>query len=395
VNVELKLAWKYFRVRRKSLARFTAAVAVVGISCGVASLIVAQALSRGFSNEMQEKILNNTAHLTVFQTNGEGIYNWQLIRENAEKLENVRGVAPTTYESVLIAGEKATSYGVLRAMENGKWKAVNEAVVRTSQSGIEIAVGAELAEKTGLKIGDEAEIVLPASPNEFVPKTSRVRVKDVFRTGLYDYDATWIYISFEDLARAFGKSNFAPTVLSVAVDDIYAADKTARKIRGILPPGFKVVDWQEANQPLFAALSLEKKFSLAIISLIIFIAALNITTTLALLVNERKLDIAVLRTCGAQTRSLISIFLFEGLLLGLTGIFSGTVLGLLMCFAGNYFKIISLPSDVYSLSYIPLASSLGDILLIVAIAFLLTLTATIYPAWRAAKIKPLENLRNA
>jgi lipoprotein-releasing system permease protein len=255
-----------------------------------------------------------------------------------------------------------------------------------------VALGAELAEKMGLKAGDEAEIVLPS--NDYLPKNKIVRIADIFRTGIYDYDATWIYISPEDFARLFGQGDFAPTVLSVAVKDVYAANETAQKIRASLPPDFKVVDWQEANQPLFAALSMEKKVSLAIISLIIFIAALNITTTLALLVNERKLDIAVLRACGARARSLILIFLLEGLFLGLIGIFLGTVLGLLLCFAGNYFELINLPSEVYSLSYVPLILNLGDVFLIITIAFLLCLFATIYPAWRAARIKPLENLRS-
>jgi lipoprotein-releasing system permease protein len=243
-----------------------------------------------------------------------------------------------------------------------------------------------------LQAGDTAEIIIP-NQNNFAPKTVGVRVKETFRTGLYDYDSTWIRISFEDLAKIYETQDYPPTVLSVSVKDIYAADVTAQKIREALPADFKVIDWQEANRPLFAALSLEKKIALAIISLVIFIAVLNITTTLALLVNERKLDIAILRTCGAQTRSLIFIFLLEGLFLALAGMFFGVLLGLAACFAGNYFRVISLPADVYSVAYVPLFSSLTDILFIVGVTFTLSLVATIYPAWRAAKIKPLENLR--
>jgi lipoprotein-releasing system permease protein len=181
--------------------------------------------------------------------------------------------------------------------------------------------------------------------------------------------------------------------LSVSVRDIYRAGETAREMRKILGNDFKVVDWQEANQPLFAALSLERKTVLAIISLIIFVAALNITTTLALLVNERKLDIAVLRTCGARAKTLIFIFLFEGLLLGFAGIFAGVGLGLLGCFLGNRFRIISLSEEVYSLSYIPFRPGFINILMIVSVAFLLCLAATVYPAFRASRVKPLENLR--
>jgi lipoprotein-releasing system permease protein len=156
---------------------------------------------------------------------------------------------------------------------------------------------------------------------------------------------------------------------------------------------YKVVDWQEANQPLFAALSLERRVALAIISLIIFVAALNITTTLALLVSERRLDIAVLRTCGARARNLVFIFLLEGLLLGSVGIFCGVVLGLVGCFAGNYFEAVSLSKEVYSLSYVPFRPNLENILMIIFIALLLCLAATVYPASKASRIKPLENLR--
>ncbi len=403
MNFELKLAWRYFRARRKSLARFTSFVAVVGIAAGVASLIIAQSLARGFSDEMQNKILANTAHVSVFLSDGAEISNWQEIKTNLENLENVREVSATTFESAIITGTQARSYAVLRVInsrqpsavsrwENSEQRTANsEQQMQIEDQLIEISLGKELAEKSGLKIGDAAEII--TIENETAPKTSKVSVGEIFQTGLYEYDSTWIRISPEDYARLKEQNIFAPTILNVSVKDIYAADKTAREIRQTLGEDFKVVDWQEANQPLFAALSLERKVALAIISLIIFVAALNITTTLALLVGERRLDIAVLRTCGAKTKNLIFIFLLEGLFLGIAGIFTGVFFGLLGCLIGNRFKIINLPSEVYSLNYIPFHPNLSGILLIVSIAFFLCLAATVYPAFKASKIKPLENLR--
>ena len=385
---EVKLAWKYFRSRRKSLARFTSFVAIVGIAVGVASLILAQALARGFQDEMRDKILSNTAHVSVSLNDGTQITDWQAIRQKIENLPGVKSVTPTIYESAILLGEKASSYGVLRVQNppSSSSKAIDNRQI------IEIAIGRELAAKIDLKTGDEADFI--TFENETSAKTSRVLIKDIFQTGLYEYDATWIYISPENYVKLSGQSNFTPTNLNVSVGDIYAADKTAREIRATLGDGFRVIDWQEANQPLFAALSLERKVSLAIISLIIFIAVLNITTTLALLVNERRLDIAVLRTCGAKTRSLIAVFLLEGLFLGFLGIFFGVVLGLLGCFFGNHFRVINLAAQVYSLNYIPFNPNSTNILLIVFIAFVLCLAATFYPALRASRIKPLENLRN-
>jgi len=404
MSFELRLAWRYFRARRKSLARFTSLVAIVGIAAGVASLIVAQALARGFSDEMQDKILANTAHVSVFSIDETKIAGWRKIKADLEKSESIKSVSATTYENSIIVGTQATSYAILRVVhspESGvrspeskieSSDEIKDQKPETEDRLIEISIGAVLAGKTGLKKGDEAQII--TFENEAAPQTSNVRIEETFQTGLYEYDSTWIYISPESFARLRQTLNFTPTVFSISVKDIYRADETAREIRASLGESFRVLDWQEANRPLFAALSLERKVVLAIISLIIFIAALNITTTLALLVNERRLDIAILRTCGARTKNLIFVFLFEGLFLGFLGIFGGVVLGLLGCFAGNYFKIINLPAEVYSLRYIPFHPQLTNVLLIILIAFLLCLAATVYPAFKASQIKPSENLRN-
>ncbi len=394
---ELKLAWRYFRARRKSLVRFTSFVAIIGIAAGVASLIIAQSLARGFSDEMQDKILANTAHISVFSINETKIVDWQKIKENLEKLENVKSISPTTYENSIIVGTQATNYAILRVVQSPKSKVqsqeldINNERRTTNNEQISVSLGAILAQKTGLKKGDEARII--TFENETAPQTFNVRIEETFQTGLYEYDAAWIYISPEDFAKLHQTPNFTPTILSVSVKDIYKANETAREIRANLGENFRILDWQEANQPLFAALSLERKVALAIISLIIFIAALNITTTLALLVNERRLDIAILRTCGARTKNLIFIFLFEGLFLGFLGIVSGVVLGLLGCFVGNYFQIINLSAEVYSLRYIPFHPQPANVLLIISIAFLLCLAAIVYPALKASRIKPLENLR--
>lgn len=262
-----------------------------------------------------------------------------------------------------------------------------------SSAPIEIEMGAALAEKSHLKTGDEAEIVVPTEADGFSPKKIRARVRSVFRTGIYDYDAAWIRLAPADLARVTESQTFAPTVLSVAVSEPDSASETAQRMRERLSADFKIIDWREANQPLFAALDLEKKVALAIVALITIIAALNITTTLALLVQERTLDIAVLRTCGARAKSLVSIFLLEGIFLGATGTLLGVILGLALCFIFNYFNLISLPPDVYAVSSVRLIPNFADIGLTVFAALILSFAATAYPAWRASKIKPLDNLR--
>jgi len=383
VSFELKLAYKYFRARRKSLARFTSFVAIVGIAAGVASLIIAQALAKGFADEMRDKILANTAHISIFSKDGGAIPNWQEIAERLKSIENIREIDPTAYENAILIGETETSYAILKVQGENARAGKNINILNS-----EIAIGVKLAEKLNLKSGDEAEIVTLEKQTP-----TRVKVANTFETGLYDYDSTWVYVSPERFAQLHGQREFQPTILSLSVKNIYASGETSQEIRAFLGENFKVVDWQEANRPLFAALSLERKVALAVIALIIFIAALNITTTLSLLVGERRLDIAILRTCGASARSLITVFLIEGLFLGLTGIFAGVALGLLGCVLGNYFKIISIPAEVYSLNYIPLKPEISSVLLVAGIAFLLCLTACVFPALKASRIKPLENLR--
>ncbi len=224
---------------------------------------------------------------------------------------------------------------------------------------------------------------------EGAPKKVCLFLKDTFVTGLYDYDLTQIQISLEDLARA---AQVQPPSLEIGVNDIYRSRSIAENIKNKLGADHKVLDWQEANKPFFAAMSFERQVVLTIISLVILLSALNITFTLALGVTQRRQDIAVLRTAGAKTSKIVLVFLLEGFLLGAAGIFCGIVLGLLACFLANYFGLISLPAEVYVISKISLRPDPAEILLIILFAFLLTLAATVYPAFSAARVKPWENL---
>jgi lipoprotein-releasing system permease protein len=379
-SFELRLAWKYFCAKRKSLARFTSFAAIIGIACGVAALIIAQSMASGFQAEMQDKILQNTAHITIFKKDGSEINDLFRIKNNLETIENVKKIDGTTYENSLIMTDDFTNYAVIRAISNFRLQSPDS-------TEISVEIGTELAEKMQLKVGDTAEILLTSH------KSSTVKISNIFRTGLYEYDSTWVYISFADLARLKERETALPTMLNVITTDIYGVKLTAEKLRASLSDEYKIVDWQEANQPLFAALSLEKKVTFAVILLIIFVAALNITTTLALLVNERRLDLAILRTCGAKTKSLMTIFLIEGVFLGLSGIISGVILGLSVCFLSNYFQLISLNTEVYSIATVSLNPSFNEILKTVTATFLICVLSTFFPAWKAAKIKPLENLR--
>lgn len=388
----LKLAWKYFRSTRKGLVRFTAIVAVTGIAAGVASLIVAQALAKGFADEISEKILINTAHITLTEKSDAKISNWQIVKRTVEKIDGIENVIPTVYESAVLSSGERSGYAVLK-VKNEPGKAPARLISgKKADEHIEISLGSELGRKLKLKIGDEADIITLGQNEK--PESSKARVGKIFETGLYEYDSTWIYISESNYLKLKNQDKFSPTVFSVFVKDIFGADKIAGEIRRRSGEHFRVLDWREANKPLFSALSLEKKVSFAIILLIIFIAVLNVTTTLALLVNERKLDIAILRTCGATSGAIVMVFLVEGIILSLAGIVSGMIAGIGACFLGNYFRIVRLSTEVYSINSVSFHIDVTGVLMIGLATLSLAIAAVFLPALKASKIKPLENIRS-
>jgi lipoprotein-releasing system permease protein len=308
-----------------------------------------------------------------------------------KEIENVTAVSATSFDNALLIGKTNSSYAVLRNIQ------IPDSEFRISDLNnpqSTIAIGKDLAQKTGLQVGDTAEIVSGNlnSGEIFAPVSTSIEVAEIFSTGLYEYDASWILVSASVAARLTGKTQITPAALEVKTDNIYNSIQISKLIQEKLGSGYKVLDWQEANRPLFAALSLERLVGVLTISLIVFVAALNITTALALVVGERKSDIAVLKTCGARSKSIISIFLLEGAMLGIIGILLGVSLGLAACFASNYFGLIKLPPDVYSINQVSLKPNELEILLTIAATFLLCLTASAIPALMAAKVKPMENL---
>ncbi|MCA1605209.1 MAG: FtsX-like permease family protein, partial [Acidobacteria bacterium] len=221
-----------------------------------------------------------------------------------------------------------------------------------------------------------------------------VRIVGIFRSGLFEYDSTWIYLRLNTVA-AFSGDDHATAVISVQVRNIYDVKQTAARVKELLGRSYTTVDWQEANRPLFTALALERRIGAVIITLIILIAALNITTTLILIVMERRRDIAILNAMGATRKSIMSIFVIEGALVGLLGAVAGTTLGAIAILLANRYQLISLPADVYSISNVPLNLHFRDLALAALVAFVLSIVATIYPARAAARIRPADMLRDA
>ena len=406
---EIFLAIRHLRSRQKRrLASVTSLIAVIGIAVGLAALIFALALANGFRDEMRDKILRGTAHLTVVRSDGQAMVDYKEVAAKVASIPGVVSATGTTYDGAVIVGPRASAYAVLRGIDRAATHTsaeITQLIIAGSLDHVfepgddlnkipAVVLGSELAARVGLEVGDAAEVI-PASAGVSSSDRSRrrVRVAAVFRSGLFEYDSTWIYLPLET-ASAISGATHAASVISVQVANIYDVKSTAAKVKQALGSDFVAVDWQEANRPLFTALALERRIGIVIIALIIFIAALNITTTLILVVVERRRDIAILNALGATSKSIMSIFVIEGALLGVVGAAIGVLLGAAAIVIANRYQLISLPADVYSISNVPLSLNLRDISLAAFSALVLSVIATVYPAQAAARIRPAEMLRD-
>ena len=392
---EVFLALRYLRSRRKRrLARATSVAAIAGIAMGVAALIVAFALSNGFRDEMREKILQGTAHLSVVRADGRAIENYSELANRLRQVEGVVSASATTYDGALARGTKSSSYAVIRGVEREveqrQW--LSEGSFGPLFESTEVpnaVVGVDLAARLGIAVGDVFEVV-PANESTM----RRLRVAGTFRSGLFEYDSTWIYVALET-AGAFAGSNHAASVMSVQVHDVDNVKQVSADVSKALGNTYTIIDWQQANQPLFAALALERRMGLFIIGLIIAVAALNITTMLILVVVERRRDIAILSALGATRTGVMLLFIIEGAVVGAIGAVAGVVIGFIACAIGNHYQLVSLPADVYSISNVPLIARSSEMLLAALVAFVLSVLATIYPARAAARMRPVEALRDS
>jgi lipoprotein-releasing system permease protein len=402
---ELFLAIRYFRSRHKRrLARATALAAIVGIAMGVGALIVALALSNGFRDEMREKILQGTAHINVLRTDGLPISDSEPLKARIGEIVGVVSTSSTTYNGAVAEGQKGSAYAVLRGIEQNaaeshalqSWLQEGSLPVQSNATIEPPAVlGVELANRLGVKPGDVLQVIpagVNVSASNVMPR--RFRVAGIFRSGLFEYDSTWIYLPLGTATALSGQSH-AASIVSVQLKNPDDVKQIAEQVRRVLGNGYNTIDWQQANQPLFSALALERRMGLFIIGLIIAVAAINISTMLILVVVERRRDIAILSALGAKPRGVMLVFVIEGAIVGLAGALIGTMLGVAMCAIANHYKLVSLPADVYSISNVHLNARASEVAVAAVASFLLSVLATIYPARAAVKMRPTETFRDA
>ncbi|MES0396368.1 MAG: lipoprotein-releasing ABC transporter permease subunit [Syntrophobacteria bacterium] len=412
MSYEMFIGLRYLKAKRKqTFVSLITLISIAGVMVGVTALIVVIAVMNGFKEDLRDKILGVTSHVVISRFDG-NISKYQEVRAKVEEVSGVNAATPFIYTQVMISSRKAISGAVLRGIEpktaskvinlpkNMRAGSLEELEAENKPEGMRstpgIILGNELARNIGASRGEPVTVISPLgrlTPLGRVPRSQTFRVAGIFDSGMYEYDSTIAYVSLWAAQRFLGIGDRV-TGIEVRVDDIYEADRVARavgKALGGYPYWSR--DWMRMNKNLFSALKLEKIVMFIILTLIILVAAFNIVGTLIMVVIEKTRDIAILKSMGATRRSIMKIFMIEGAVIGLVGTLLGLLGGYTLCTLLATYKFIELPSDVYYISTLPVQMNPLDVALIALAAIVITLAASVYPAWQASRFDPAEAIR--
>ncbi len=423
MRFELFIAARYLRAkRRQAVVGVITAISVIGVAAGVASLIIALAITNGMRRDLQERLLGSTAHVQLMRVAADGIREWRPLLERLRRVPHVTAAAPGLYGQVLISrgarsggalvegvipaderrvGDLLQSIKVGSAVELEPVSVGGAGVSGSGGSGpaVEavppIVIGKDLAETIGAGVGDGVLVTSPQgelTPLGLVPRYQRFRVVGVFASGFYQYDSSYGFMRLRDAQRLFSEPDLI-SVISFKVDDLYRAREVGAEIERVAGKGFQTTNWMEQNRELFRALKLEQVVTFIVLALIVCVAALNILIALTMMVMEKTRDIAVLMSFGVTAAQVRRVFLMQGLLISVIGTVLGLVVGYAVSWAGGHYRFIRLDSAVYSIDYLPFAARWWDGLVVAAVSLGVSLVATLYPSGSAAKVLPAEALR--
>lgn len=410
--------------RQKSISLNTL-ISIGGVTVGVAALIATLAVMTGFKEDLRDKILGTNSHIVISDRTQDDMKNYRQIAEEVVKVPHVVAATPFIFRQVLLSSDTNVFGVVLRGIDPEKEALVTEVEKNLIEGKLEhlnqppllseeldpeaepgksypgIIVGKELAGRLGAFLGDKINIVSPVGKGEsvgkslggpmgFTPKIRKFQVVGIFDSGMYEYDSSLAYISIKEAQHFFNLSDVV-TGIEVKVDDIFIAGEVARDIEAQLDFPYQARDWMKLNRNLFSALELEKVMMFIILVLIILVASFNIVSTLTMTVVEKSREIAILKAMGATRKSIMRIFMLEGLIIGAVGVILGIPLGLGVCWVLQTFY--TLPGDIYYISHLPVKIRALDVILVASSAILIGLFATVYPSWQAGKLDPVEALR--
>ena len=392
--------------QQKGFLSLSTFISTAGVAVGVMALIVVIGVMTGFDQDLKKKILSVNAHVIVLKQ-GASLTEQDKVAAQVKQVPGVVTAFPFIYTQVMFSAPGNISGGVIRGLDEGTIRQGGPQALEVPQGEFaavaetapdeppRVAIGNELARNLNLKVGDYLNVVSPLgalTPMGRLPRMKPFRVVAVFHSGMFEFDNTLVYTSIPQLQEFLGLWNRV-TGLEVAIKDIYAADQVAEAIQQKLGPGFVTRSWMQMNRSLFAALKLEKVAMFVILTLIVLVAAFGIASTLFMMVMRKTRDIAILKSMGATRKSIMQIFILEGLVIGGVGTVLGLGLGLGLCGLLKRYEFIKLPRDVYYISTLPVQIQGLDLVFIIGAAMAISFLATLYPSWQAARLDPVEAIR--
>ena len=409
--LELYVGLRYTRAKRRNhFISFISLTSILGITLGVAALITVLSVMNGFEKELRERILGMAAHATIAGPGGR-LSDWPKVARAAESHPRVLGVAPYIRAEAMLTHSQAVRGAVVRGVSPEKEADVSE-VANSMISGAlsalvdgeyGIILGKDLARALGVIPGDRVTLVAPqarVTPAGILPRMRRFTVVGLFEVGMYEYDAALAMIHMGDAARLFRLRDEVNGV-RLKLDDMFEAPRISRELARQLPGSYWVSDWTQHHVNFFRAIKTEKTVMFVILTLIVAVAAFNIVSTLIMVVTDKESDIAILRTLGASPRAVMGIFVIQGSVIGVVGTLAGAILGVLLALnvetvVGGIEQFLGmkfLSPEVYYISDLPSDVHWVDVWRISLVALVLSLVATVYPAWRASRTQPAEALR--
>ncbi len=416
MRFEFFVALRYLRAKRKqTMVSVISAISVVGITAGVMALVIALALSTGFKEVVQTKILVATSQINLLRLDGTPLRNYEELQARTAHVPHVIGTAPAILNQVFIASSSRNQGAALKGIDPRQEREVSDFfshIVEGDPQALEkqgappnpdlppppqnIIIGKEMARALGVKIDDTLRVFFPAgrlTPLGMTASEKTFRVASIFESGLWDYDSNWAYVSMQSARRLFSLPPESCSIIQYKTDDMEGVEAIAEAIRAAAGPGYITTTWIDLNKPLFSALKLEKLALFLTIGLIVFVASLNIVTTLIMMVLEKQRDIAILTAMGATSKTILTVFMVQGLVIGIIGTVIGSILGISSAWVLDTYQLIRLQAEVYSIPYVPFHVRITDVILVTGTALLISFLATLYPARNAARLDPVEVLR--
>jgi lipoprotein-releasing system permease protein len=405
VPFELHVALRYLLAKRKqAFISVISMISTLGVTVGVMALVIALALMTGLQNELRDRIVGSNPHVYVWNT--KGIADYRAEADQLRQLPGVVGAAPAILGQGLVSASRDASPVMIKGIDPELEQQVTDikaAMISGSITALDpdddsrdgMLLGNDLATKLGVGVGDTVSVLTPQetlTPNGLTLRPARLlRVAGIFSLGLYEFDSTYGYVSIEVAERLFGREQV--DLIQLRVEDLSEAPQVARAVIERFGSDYAAEDWSVMNRSLFTALSLEKMAVSLTIGLIVMVAALNIVASLVLLVMEKHRDIAILKTMGAGARSVTTIFMMQGLIIGIVGTTVGATAGYVASYLLDKYRIVRIPMDVYQVSYVPFQVLPLDFALVIVGAIVICFLATIYPSRQAAKLDPVQALR--